>query len=143
MKRQEPDAPELPAFAATHLMSDQVFVVPDSDWHENSEVIFYAVCAREYLRRIGVDAHLAAPPPRAKADTVGSYKQGVDDFLGPKGSPARRHSPDQLFEKKAFKATGRYPSWMDGGWEWRNGKPVNRPAARAPRPRSGFTPTYA
>jgi hypothetical protein len=89
-------APELPLFAREHLKGERVFVVPDSDWAENSEVIFHAICCREYLRRIGVDAHIAAPPPREEPDERGEFKQGVDDFLGPKGSPARRHSPDQL-----------------------------------------------
>jgi hypothetical protein len=90
------DAPELPRFAHKYLLEDPVFIIPDSDWVDNSEVIFHAVCCREYLRRLGVAAEIASPPPRAEPDAGGSFKQGVDDFLGPKGSPLGRRSPDQL-----------------------------------------------
>jgi hypothetical protein len=68
-------APEL-AELAPRLRGSVVYIVPDSDWHENGAVLAQAMFCRTFLRRAGVDAHVAAPP----AGSDGS-KIGIDDHL--------------------------------------------------------------
>lgn len=88
------NAPELDTFAREYLHGKTVYVVCDSDWNdgEHEQVTRLTLLACDRLRRLGVDAHAAAPP---EADDGG--KQGVDDFLGVRnadGTP--KYTPDDL-----------------------------------------------
>jgi hypothetical protein len=79
------NADELPAFAAKYLQGKTVYIVPDSDWAEKNEVFTQAMYCRTFLRKLGIDALIAAPPPDESGDKQDD-KQGVDDFLGAGGS---------------------------------------------------------
>lgn len=72
-------APELEAFARSHLMGKTVYVVCDSDWGSNDLVTHQTLMARDQLRVWGIDAHAAAPPAPS------GEKIGVDDHLGSGG----------------------------------------------------------
>jgi hypothetical protein len=74
------NAPELRQFVAAYLHGKTIIIVPDSDWHENGAVLTQAMLARSFLRRMGVRAIVAAPPP-----DLDGKKQGVDDFLAAGG----------------------------------------------------------
>lgn len=84
------DCPEFQPFAERHLRDKTVYVVCDSDWEprvrrmEDDKVISQALLARDRLRRLGVDAHVASPPQPADVGcTAGHEKHGADDHLGP------------------------------------------------------------
>jgi hypothetical protein len=72
------NAPELASFTR-YLRDKTVYIVPDADWFKNDAVMTQAMFCRTYLRKRGIDAHVAAPP-------IESYQRddlkGVDDFLG-------------------------------------------------------------
>jgi hypothetical protein len=68
---------DLRLFAA-ELRGKPIIIVPDGDWFTNWQVYNQALMCREYLRRLGLDAHVAAPPN----EWVEGEKKGVDDFLG-------------------------------------------------------------
>jgi Helix-turn-helix domain len=53
-----------------------VYIVPDSDWYENGSVLAQAMFCRSFLRRLGVAAQVAAPPPAPDGS-----KRGIDDHL--------------------------------------------------------------
>jgi hypothetical protein len=72
------DADELPAFCSQYLSGKLVYIVPDMDWVDNDQVIQQALFCRTSLRRIGVAAHVAAPPEHAG-------HKGIDDFLAAGG----------------------------------------------------------
>ncbi len=73
-------AKELGDFAKCYLGGKLVFIVPDADWFSNQMVITQALFCRSYFRdKLGVNAHIAAPPMAAK-------QKGVDDFLANGGS---------------------------------------------------------
>lgn len=55
-------APELPRFVLASLRRKPVVIVPDADWCKKSEVMAQAMRLRTYLRSMGVDACIAAPP---------------------------------------------------------------------------------
>jgi hypothetical protein len=74
------NAPEHRQFARRYLVGKTVYIVCDSDWYENHAVITQAMFSRTFLRRLGVDAHVCAPP------APGGIKVGVDDHLGDGGS---------------------------------------------------------
>ena len=110
-------APELADFAREYLQGVPVYVIPDSDWASNASVSFQAFECREELRRLGVDAHVAAATPTCGAicDHEGQqrkdHKRGVDDFLGERdehGSP--QFTPDDLI------VLDRHPSEAFRAW---------------------------
>jgi hypothetical protein len=68
-------APELDEFAP-RLRGVLVYIVPDSDWYGNDAVLTQAMFCRSYLRRLGVNTHIAAPPPAPDGG-----KRGIDDHL--------------------------------------------------------------
>ena len=70
------DAKELQAFAARYLAGKMVVIVPDADWAQNDLVIAQAMLCRSFLRRLGLQAWVAAPPMEAG-------HKGIDDYLGP------------------------------------------------------------
>lgn len=71
------DCAELPAFADRHLKGCTVIIVPDSDWTDpRTRVMTQARLCQTRLRRLGIAAHVAAPPALANG-----HKQGIDDFL--------------------------------------------------------------
>lgn len=89
---------ELRLFAAERLLGqfEQVVVVPDSDWHSNSQVSRQANRVADLLRREFLDVVVAAPPakcgPVCKHADRGlrrEHKMGIDDFLG-KGGTVRQ-----------------------------------------------------
>jgi hypothetical protein len=83
---------ELERFVNAYLLDKTVIIVPDSDWHDkgHEQVDNQAKMCKAKLLRLGVArAHVAAPPPADVPDKTGSYKQGVDDFIG-----AGRHLED-------------------------------------------------
>jgi hypothetical protein len=122
-------APELPRFAREYLRDELVFVVCDSDWNENSEVIFHAIVCREFLRRVcGVEAYVAAPPPRERSDDEGSFKNGVDDFLADANrSPDELVIPSREIDHEAF---ARWKASYEAGWDETFEDPV--PGKRGP-----------
>jgi hypothetical protein len=72
------NAPELRRVAARYLSGKTVYIVPDNDWVENPLVITQAMLLRSFLRRLGIEAHIASPPyPGPK---------GVDDLLAAGGT---------------------------------------------------------
>lgn len=111
------DAPELAAFATEYLLGKFIVIVPDADWQRNGAVITQALLARTFLRRLGMEAVVAAPP-------VDSGHKGVDDFLAGGGAVddlivLGREKPDGLV---GFPTLTRYthepilmghlPSWV-------------------------------
>jgi hypothetical protein len=82
-------APELERVAKTWLQGlagqdPLVVIVCDADAHEKSMVMRQALLCREYLRRLGVKACVAAPPADRDENGELLYK-GVDDFLAAGG----------------------------------------------------------
>jgi hypothetical protein len=73
------DAPELEDFARMYLLGKFVVIVPDADWKENDAVVTQALLCRTFLRRLGIEAVVAAPP-------IESGHKGVDDFLAAGGT---------------------------------------------------------
>lgn len=108
-------APEFPAFAKRYLAGKVVYIIPDADWYENDLVMTQAMFCRTYLRKLGVDAHVAAPPvkendPRDKNGKL--VRNGVDDFLSYGGtmddlSVLERETPYGLAEWLAERRTWR------------------------------------
>jgi hypothetical protein len=79
------DAPELERFIHHFLRGKQVIIVPDADWYHNGKVFEQAMLCRTFLRRHGIDAHVAAPPLDHGGNPIehdGQKLKGVDDFLG-------------------------------------------------------------
>ena len=70
---------ELRRFSRSYLAGRVVYIVPDADWHQNGAVMTQAMFCRTYLRKLGVSAHVAAPP-------LESGQKGVDDYLGHGGT---------------------------------------------------------
>jgi hypothetical protein len=68
------DCDELPRFAEHYLRNKTIVIVPDADWANNSLVFTQARLCQTRLRRLGISAHVAAPPASAGL-------KGVDDFL--------------------------------------------------------------
>jgi hypothetical protein len=71
-------APELASFAGA-LRGKVVYIVPDADGIKNDAVITQALFCRTYLRKLGVDAYIAAPP--FEAYKRNNELKGVDDHL--------------------------------------------------------------
>jgi hypothetical protein len=98
-------APELSAFTR-NLRGKVVYIVPDADWAKNGAVITQAMFCRSFLRRAGVDAHVAAPPEEHGL-------KGVDDFLAHGGysvndlAVLERETPYGLAEWLAERGTWR------------------------------------
>jgi hypothetical protein len=75
------DPPELQQFAEKYLVGKIIVIVPDADWFKNPLVYTQAMLCRSTLRRVRLDALVAAPPiERLKEDI-----KGVDDFLAADG----------------------------------------------------------
>jgi hypothetical protein len=72
------DADELPAFAEMYLGGKQIVIVPDADWFLNPAVMTQAMLCRSSLRRLRLEACIAAPP----IDGVKLGIKGIDDYLG-------------------------------------------------------------
>jgi hypothetical protein len=80
---------ELARFAQRFLRGKHVVIVIDADGHTNLQVMRQAMLCREFLRRRGISAHVAAPPDAR--DEFGELRhKGVDDFL------ALGHDLDEL-----------------------------------------------
>jgi hypothetical protein len=75
------EAPELPQFIERRLVGKVVIIVLDSDWIKKHQVMEQARMCRTYLRRHGLEAHVAAPPTDRLAEGI----KGVDDYLGQGG----------------------------------------------------------
>jgi hypothetical protein len=78
-------APEVERFIHHYLRGKQVIIVPDADWYHNGKVFEQAMLCRTFLRRHGIDAHVAAPPLDQDGNPIehnGQKLKGVDDFLG-------------------------------------------------------------
>jgi hypothetical protein len=81
-------APELPTFARRYLVGKTVYIIPDADLHNleapgHTNVITQALFCRSYLRRLGIVAHVAAPPAEEDAPRDSNGKlilNGFDDF---------------------------------------------------------------
>jgi hypothetical protein len=73
------DCAELPAFAARYLVRKTVVIVPDADWARNSLVYTQARLCQTRLVRLGISAHVAAPP-------LSAGHKGIDDFLAAGGT---------------------------------------------------------
>jgi Domain of unknown function (DUF3854) len=71
-------APELEGFVHEYLADRRVYVVPDADWAQKSEVALQAFVCVGALRRFGADAAVASAPEE-------SGLKGVDDFLAAGG----------------------------------------------------------
>lgn len=103
-------APELAEFAVSDYLlfappaprRKLVVIVPDADWRSNAAVVKQALFCRQYLRKKGVIACIAAPraldkqksckcdAPAIDSETqfcrqCGGYLKGVDDFLAAGG----------------------------------------------------------
>ena len=77
------NAPELQAFALKYLVGKTVYIVPDADWSQNPAVVMQALLCRTFLRNLGIEAHVAAPPG-TRTPTGELAHKGVDDFVGPR-----------------------------------------------------------
>jgi hypothetical protein len=73
------DPRELRDFAWRFLKERTVLIVPDADWATNWQVERQALKIRTLHHRLGIDAHVCAPPTEDETD---DYHKGVDDFLG-------------------------------------------------------------
>jgi hypothetical protein len=72
-------APEFAKFAIANLLGKPVYLICDADWSRNWMVVRQAFLCREFLRRLGVDAHVGGPP---LADFLADAKlKGIDDSL--------------------------------------------------------------
>jgi hypothetical protein len=69
---------------ARWLRDLKVYLIPDADWKDKIEVSTQAWLCRSYLRRYGVDAHVAAPPYEAFVQN--KELKGIDDHLANGGT---------------------------------------------------------
>jgi hypothetical protein len=110
-------ADELAPFAERYLQNKIVFIVPDADWGENDQVITQAMMARQYLRRLGVESYVAAPPvpENPQFDAGGKLKHnGVDDFLADGGTIDELEIVDREVPREKIREWVR---WQDAGVE--------------------------
>jgi hypothetical protein len=71
---------------AGFLRKKAIYIVPDADWRTNPMVMLQALLCRSFLRKLGLDAHVAAPP--ADAYRHNKELKGVDDHLAHGGTMA-------------------------------------------------------
>ena len=76
---------ELEAFAKRNLIDKQVVIGPDADWSGNPLVVTQALIIYSFLKDLGLDVLIAAPPPKS-GDLCGmcggKWHKGHDDYLG-------------------------------------------------------------